>query len=107
MPLLIELLQRDPYNLDALIALGEALIDQARRGDASHAFARVLRFDPENVGALYFEGSLLAELHRFREASERWRRVIALDPASTYARRARRDLRSASDLQRILTLRAG
>jgi tetratricopeptide (TPR) repeat protein len=107
MPLLIELLQRDPYNLDALIALGEALIDQARRRDASHAFARVLRFDPENVGALYFEGTLLAEQHRFREASERWRRVIALDPASTYARRARRDLRSASDLQRILTLRAG
>jgi len=32
--------------------------------------------------------------------------VIALDPSSAFARRARRDLRSASDLQRILTLRA-
>jgi cytochrome c-type biogenesis protein CcmH/NrfG len=66
----------------------------------------VLRFDPENVGALYFEGTLLAEQHRYREASERWRRVVALEPASPFARRARRDLRSASDLQQILTLRA-
>ena len=68
---------------------------------------RVLRFDPGNVGALYFEGALLAAQHRFREAAERWRRVIALDPTSTFARRARRDLRSASELQHILTLRAG
>jgi tetratricopeptide (TPR) repeat protein len=106
MGLLIELLQRDPYNFDALIALGEVLIETARRRDASRAFARVLRFDPENVGALYFDGTLLAEQHRFREASERWRRVVALEPASPFARRARRELRSASDLQQILTLRA-
>ena len=73
--------------------------------DASVAFARVLRFDPEHVGALYVEGVLAADQHRYREAIERWRRVVDLEPASEYARRARRDSRTAVDLQRIFVAR--
>ena len=103
--LLVELLQRDPYNLDALTSLGESLYVSGRRSDAAVAFARVLRFDPEHVGALYFEGVLAAEQHRYREAIERWRRVVDLEPASEYARRARRDTRTAADLQRIFAAR--
>ena len=99
--LLVDLLQRDPYNLDALTSLGETLFESARRADAAVAFARVLRFDTEHVGALYFEGVLAADQHRYREAIERWRRVVDLEPASEYARRARRDTRTAADLQRI------
>ena len=103
--LLVELLQRDPYNLDALTSLGETLFESARRADAAVAFARVLRFDPEHVGALYFEGVLAADHHRYREAIDRWRRVVDLEPASEYARRARRDTRTAADLQRIFVAR--
>ncbi len=103
--LLVELLQRDPYNLDALVSLGETLFGCGQRADAAVAFGRVLRFDPEHVGALYFEGVLAADQHRYREAIDRWRRVVDLEPASEYARRARRDSRTAADLQRIFAAR--
>ena len=103
--LLVDLLQRDPYNLDALTSLGETLFESGRRADAAVAFARVLRFDPDHVGAVYFEGVLAADQHRYREAIDRWRRVVDLEPASEYARRARRDTRTAADLQRIFVAR--
>ena len=103
--LLVDLLQRDPYNLDALTSLGETLLGSGRRADSAVAFARVLRFDPEHVGALYFTGVLAADYHRYREAIDCWRRVVDLEPASEYARRARRDTRTAADLQRIFAAR--
>ena len=65
----------------------------------------MLRFDPNHVGALYHEGALLAEQHRFSSAVERWQRVLELAPASDYARRARREIRSAVDLQGIFATR--
>ena len=105
LPLLVDLLQRDPYHFDALIALGETLLDLHRRTDAVTAFERVLRFDPNHVGALYHEGSLLGEQQRFPEAVARWRRVIDLAPTSDFARRARRDIRTAGDLQKIFATR--
>jgi tetratricopeptide (TPR) repeat protein len=101
LPLLIDLLQRDPYHFDALIALGETLLDLGRKRDAVTAFARVLRFDPKHVGALYHEGALLAEQHRYLEATERWRQVIELAPKGEFARLARREIRTAGDLQHI------
>lgn len=104
--LLIDLLQRDPYHFDALIALGESLLDLGRKQDAEVAFARVLRFDPRHVGALYHEGAMLADQHRYREAIDRWKDVIALAPVGEYARRARRQIKSAADLQRIFGARA-
>jgi tetratricopeptide (TPR) repeat protein len=64
---------------------------------------RLLTLDPEHVGAMYFEGVLLAEQHRYREAIERWHKVIDLEPAGEFARRARRDARTAADLQSIFT----
>ena len=98
---LIALLERDPYHLDALLALGETLMALGKRRDASHALRRILRFDPSHVGALYYEGVLLNEQKRFRDAILRWRRVIELEPAGEFARRARRDARTAADLQAI------
>ena len=106
LPLLVELLQRDPYHFDALIALGETLLALGRKRDATVAFTRVLRFDPDHAGALFHAGSLLAEQNRYREAIDRWQRVVELAPASSYAKRARREMRTASDLDRILGARA-
>jgi tetratricopeptide (TPR) repeat protein len=103
--LLVELLQRDPYHLDALLALGETLLDSGRKRDAVLAFSRVLRFDPANVGALFHEGAILSEQRRYRDAIDRWQRVIDLGGSTEYARRARREIRTATDLQRILGAR--
>jgi tetratricopeptide (TPR) repeat protein len=103
--LLVGVLQRDPWNLDALASLGESLFHCGRREDARQAFARVLRFDPDHVGALYFDGVLLAEARHFDAALDRWSNVIALEPAGDFARRARRDTRTALDLQRIFSAR--
>ncbi|MGQ0647107.1 MAG: tetratricopeptide repeat protein [Gemmatimonadaceae bacterium] len=100
--LLADFLSLDPYHLEALAALGESLFLVGRRQDAQFAFARLRRFDPEHVAALYFEGVMLAEDHQFEAAIERWRRVIELEPATEFARRARRDARTAEDLRRIL-----
>jgi tetratricopeptide (TPR) repeat protein len=100
--LLIDLLKRDPYHLDGLTSLGETLLDLNRRGDASVAFARVLRFDPDHVGALYHQGAALAEQKRYDEAITTWQRLIDLAPAGAYAKRARREMRTATDLKRIL-----
>lgn len=104
--LLVAALLRDPWNVEALASLGESLFQCGRREDARLAFARVLRFDREHVAALYFDGVLRAEGRRFAEAIACWQRVIALEPASEYARRARRDARTAADLQRIFVARA-
>src|SRR5207237_2263616 len=93
--LLIELLQRDPYHFDALIALGETLLTLERKADAVHAFARVLRFDPDHVGALFHDGMILLEQRRYGDAIARWQRVLELGPTTDYARRARRGIRAA------------
>ncbi|HEX6315111.1 MAG TPA: tetratricopeptide repeat protein [Gemmatimonadaceae bacterium] len=103
--LLVTVLQRDPWNLDALASLGESLFLSGRPDDARLAFARVLRFDPDHVAALYFEGVLLADARQFDAALDRWSSVIALEPAGDFARRARRDTRTALDLQRIFAAR--
>jgi tetratricopeptide (TPR) repeat protein len=99
--LLVELLQRDSYNFDAIIALGETLIEMRRMKDAAMAFRRVLAFDADNVGALFYEGVLLADQKNFPEAIARWDRVVDLEPAGEFARRARKESRSAADLLKV------
>jgi len=99
--LLADFLGRDPYHLEALASLGESLYLAGRRDDARFAFDRVLRFDAEHVAALFFDGVLLGEGHQYDAAIERWQRVTELEPASAFARRARREMRTAQDLQRI------
>jgi cytochrome c-type biogenesis protein CcmH/NrfG len=97
----VDLLKEDPDNLSALVALGEALIAAEREPDAQRAFERVLRFDAENVGALYHQGVLHAKRHRYRDAVALWERVVDLEPVSEFARRARRDAKTALDLTKI------
>jgi len=94
-------LEGNPYHLDALASLGESLFLVGRRDDARFAFSRVLRFDGDHVAALYFHGVLLAEGHCYEAAISQWERVLELEPTSAFARRARRDTRTAQDLRRI------
>ena len=105
--ILVDLLQRDPYSFDALIALGESLIELGRKQDAGTAFRRVLTFDPDHVGGIFYDGVMLASQRRFSEAIARWQRVLELDPAGDYARRARRETRTAADLLTVFGDRRG
>ena len=59
--LLIDLLHRDAYHFDALIALGDTLAAMGRTADALHAFERVTRFDPTHVVALSRTAALRAD----------------------------------------------
>lgn len=58
LPRIVALVRRDVYHFDALIALGEILVDLAREGDALRAFERVLRFDPNHAEALRYSALL-------------------------------------------------
>ena len=104
--LLVDLLQRDPYNFEALIALGETLLTMGRSADARVAFTRVLRFDPTHVGAIFYDGVLAAGEKRYRDAIAAWQHVIDLEPAGEFARRSRREMRTAQDLLRVFGVRA-
>ncbi|HEU5170556.1 MAG TPA: tetratricopeptide repeat protein, partial [Gemmatimonadales bacterium] len=100
-PVLVRVLEADPYELEALTALGRALLEDGRTGQALEAFARVLRFDPEHPAALYHQGTCFARQRRFDQAVHVWERVIQLDPDGPFAAEARSRARSARDLQHI------
>jgi cytochrome c-type biogenesis protein CcmH/NrfG len=98
---LVRLLEADPYELEALTALGQALLEDGRTMEALEAFARVLRFDPDQAAALYHQGTGLARQRQFDQAVQVWERVIQLDPDGPFATEARSRARSARDLQHI------
>ena len=105
--MLVDLLEADPYELEALTALGRALLEDGRTTQALEAFERVLRFDPEHAGALYNQGAALARQRHFELAVQAWERVVQIDPAGPYASQARSRARSARDLQHIFATSAG
>ena len=98
---LVRLLQADPYELEALTALGRVLLEDGRTQQALEAFSRVLRFDPEHSAALYNQGTCFARQRQFDDAVQAWERVIELDPDGPFATEARSRARSARDLQHI------
>jgi tetratricopeptide (TPR) repeat protein len=100
-PVLVRLLEADPYELEALTALGRALLEDGRTHQALEAFTRVLRFDPDHGAALYHQGTCFARQRQFDHAVQVWERVIHLDPDGPFATEARSRARSARDLQHI------
>jgi tetratricopeptide (TPR) repeat protein len=100
-PVLVQVLETDPYELEALAALGRVLLEDGRTVQALEAFARVLRFDPEHTAALYHQGTCFARQRQFDQAVQVWERVINLEPEGPFAIEARSRARSARDLQQI------
>ncbi len=98
---LAEMLEQDPYDMDALLLLGRTLLDDKRSVEALEAFRRALKFDPEHTGALFYLGVTLAKLQRYTEAVAAWDRVTRIDPGGPFAQRARMHARTAVDLQHI------
>jgi len=60
--ILVRLLHADIYHFDALILLGETLLDLGREEDARRAFGRVIRFDPSHARAVEHLEALPAEV---------------------------------------------
>jgi tetratricopeptide (TPR) repeat protein len=77
-PVLVKVLEADPYELEALTALGRALLEDGRTAQALEAFTRVLRFDPDHPAALYHQGTCFARQRQFDQAVLVWERVIQL-----------------------------
>ena len=100
---LAEMLEQDLYDMDALLLLGRALLDDKRNEEALAAFRRALKFDPEHTGALFYLGVTLAKVQRYSEAVAAWDRVTRIDPGGPFAQRARIHARTAVDLQHIFT----
>ena len=59
---LVRLLHTDIYHFEALILLGETLLDTGHDADARRAFERVIRFDPNHAAAQRRLESLHAEV---------------------------------------------
>jgi tetratricopeptide (TPR) repeat protein len=100
---LAEMLEQDPYDMDALLLLGRSLLDDKRDAEALEAFRRALKFDPQHTGALFYLGVTLARLQRYSEAVDAWERVTRIDPGGPFAQRARMHARTAVDLQHIFS----
>ena len=100
---LAEMLEQDLYDMDALLLLGRALLDDKRNEEALAAFRRALKFDPEHTGALFYLGVTLAKLQLYSEAVAAWDRVTRIDPGGPFAQRARMHARTAVDLQHIFS----
>jgi Flp pilus assembly protein TadD len=101
--LLVDILSVYPSDLDALFALGRALIRDERVDEALQVLHRLVAHDDKNVEALFFMGVGLARRRHFAQAVAAWERVIALEPTSSVAQRARRHMRSATDLRRVFS----
>ena len=100
---LAEMLEQDLYDMDALMLLGRALLDDKRDAEALEAFRRALKFDPQHTGALFYLGATLARLQHYGEAVDAWERVTRIDPGGPFAQRARVHARTAVDLQNIFS----
>ncbi len=98
---LIDLLLGEPYDLEALLLLGRALLDDGRADEALEALDRLLKFDPENEAALFHRGVALARARRYADAVRAWERVVQVDAAGPFAQAARTHARSARDLAHI------
>jgi tetratricopeptide (TPR) repeat protein len=73
---LADLLYDDPYNLEALLKLGEMLQASGRDADAIFAFRRVLRFDPGLATAWLRLGEASFSNGEVDDAINCWRRAL-------------------------------
>lgn len=69
-----------PDDVEALVALGDALLAANRVGDAAARYMAALELDPDNIVALLGIGSILLGTDRPDAAGPVFDRVLALDP---------------------------
>lgn len=70
----------EPRDVEALVALGDALLDANRAGDAADRYRAALELDPNNLRALLGVGAILLGADRPDAAGPVFDRVLALSP---------------------------
>lgn len=70
----------EPGDVEALVALGDALLTANRAGDAAARYKTALEVDPSNVPALLGIGTILLAADRPDAAGPAFDRVLALSP---------------------------
>lgn len=87
MRLLEQAAKQSPKNAAAWIALGNALMDSNRFGEAADAYQKALALDPKNVDVLVDMGTCLKNSGRPLQAVEEYRKAIKMNPNHVYAHR--------------------
>ncbi len=80
-------LQNQPEDTEALLALGNALLDQGKQNEAEQAFAHALASAPNSPAANVAVGKLLLAQHHDPEAMDRFETALAASPADQDARK--------------------
>lgn len=86
-PLLKDLVRKDPKNLNAWIRLGNNLMDSGRFSEAAEAYEKTLELDPKNVDVRVDMGTCFRNIGRHEKAVEEYRKAIALNPNHVNAHR--------------------
>ena len=70
----------EPSDVEALVALGDALLAEDRSGEAADRFKAALALDPNNVSALLGVGTILLAADRPDAAGPVFDRILAIAP---------------------------
>ena len=70
----------EPADVEALVALGDALLTANRAGEAADRFKAALELDPDNIGALLGVGTILLGADRPDAAGPVFDRILILSP---------------------------
>jgi tetratricopeptide (TPR) repeat protein len=79
--------KQSPKNAAAWTALGNALMDSNRFGEAADAYRKALALDPKNVDVRVDMGTCLKNSGRPQLALEEYRKAIQMNPNHLYAHR--------------------
>ena len=82
-----EFVSRDPKNLNALIELGNLLMDSSRFQEAIDAYGKALDIDRKNVDARVDMGTCYRKIRQPEKAAEEYREAIAIAPDHPNAHR--------------------
>lgn len=82
-----ELAKQAPKNPEAWAALGNALMDSNRFGEAADAYQKSLTLDPKNTNVRVDMGTCLKNSGRPQQAIEEYKKALKLDPNHINANR--------------------
>jgi cytochrome c-type biogenesis protein CcmH/NrfG len=83
--LLRDVLAKDPKNLNALIQLGDMMMDSARFKEAVGAYAKAIELDPQNVDVRVDMGTCLKNSGNPDLAIKEYKKALDINPNHIYA----------------------
>ena len=81
------LAKANPKNVDGWIALGNALMDTQRFGEAVDAYQKALAIDPKNVDVRVDMGTCYRGIRQFDKALAEFRKAMKINPNHLNAHR--------------------